>query len=64
MATFQLQIHTDNAAFQDGNVDCEIARILREVACRIESGDSYSTFRNLHDIDGNIVGTFALKERL
>lgn len=58
---FQLQITCDNAAFES-ETDVEIARILREVADRIERGDSYSTFRNIHDANGNIVGTFALKE--
>jgi hypothetical protein len=59
---FRLTIRTDNAAF-DGNEDEEIARILCEVAERIRSGDVYRTYRNLHDINGNVVGTFALKDK-
>ena len=39
----------------------ELARILRDVAYRIESDDSFDTFRNCIDINGNVVGTFALK---
>ena len=58
---FTLQMTCDNDAFE-AETDAEIVRILREVANRIERGDSYSTFRNIHDANGNIVGTFALKE--
>lgn len=58
---FQLQFTADNAAF-DPDPNPEIVRILRAVADRIESGDSFNTFRNIHDDNGNIVGTFALKE--
>lgn len=65
--TFKLSIDCGNAAFCDDDAPTqasaapELARILRAVADRIESGDTFDTFRNLHDINGNIVGTFALK---
>ncbi len=39
----------------------ELARILRNIAERLESGDYYDRFRNCTDSNGNIVGTFALK---
>lgn len=58
---FTLQMTCDNDAFQDDQ-NAEIVRILRSIADRIESGDQYNTFRNIHDSDGNIVGVFALKE--
>ena len=62
MAVFKLQLTTDNDAFYpDANE--EIVRILRAVAERIENGDTFDTFRNIHDINGNIVGVFALKDR-
>ena len=35
-----------------------VERILRDVARRIEDGDSFDTFRNCRDINGNTVGTF------
>lgn len=66
--TFKLSIDCANDAFCDESgkptqesAAPEIARILRAVAHRIESGDTFDTFRNLHDVKGNIVGTFALK---
>lgn len=65
--TFKLSIDCGNAAFCEGDSPTpesaapELARILRAVADRIESGDTFDTFRNMHDMNGNIVGTFALK---
>lgn len=58
---FMLHFTADNAAF-DPDPNPEIVRILREVADRIEQGDSFNKFRNVTDINGNIVGVFALKE--
>ena len=49
-----IRIKTSNAAFQDGNREAEIARILRELAERIES-DEYPA--KLKDVNGNTVGT-------
>jgi hypothetical protein len=67
-AKFTLAIKCKGAAFDDetGTVTHEsaapeLARILRDVARRIEDGDSFDTFRNCHDINGNVVGAFALK---
>lgn len=49
---------TDNAAFDDGNGPAETARILRNIAQRIEfSGATYGT---AHDINGNKVGEWSL----
>src|ERR1022692_4705839 len=39
MAMFKLQMDTDNAAFGDDDKGPEVARILREIAERIEDGD-------------------------
>lgn len=58
---FIVQMTCDNDAFQP-DPNAEIARILRVMADRIESGDRYDTFRNIHDSNGNVVGVFALKE--
>lgn len=67
--TFKLHIHCNNAAFCDdsdtptqASAAPELARILRQVADRLESGDSFDTFRTIHDVNGNDVGRFAMKE--
>ena len=68
-AKFTLSIKCSGFAFDDDETGAvthesaapELARILRDVARRIEDGDSFDTFRNCRDINGNIVGTFALK---
>lgn len=49
-----LTINTGNAAFDDGNREAEVARILREAADKIEAG--YEDF-TLRDYNGNKVGT-------
>ena len=68
IARFTLSIKCSGFAFDDEtgavtheSAAPELTRILRDVAYRIESGDSFDTFRNCIDINGNIVGTFALK---
>lgn len=50
---FDLHVETDNAAFEDPAA--ETARILREVADRLENG---STEGAIADINGNRVGSF------
>lgn len=67
--TFSLSIDCENAAFCDDDTAPtqesaaqELARILRRTADRIESGDRYDTFRNIHDINGNIIGVYAMKK--
>lgn len=57
---FRLQIACDNAAFEDG-MATELARILRDVARRIESGEDCGSFVSVRDVNGNVVGSFALK---
>lgn len=65
--TFKLSIDCSNAAFCEGDTPTqtsaapELARLLRSIAARIESGDTFDTYRNIQDINGNTVGTFAFK---
>jgi hypothetical protein len=65
--TFKVSIDCGNAAFCEGGTPTqesaapELARILRNIAERLENGDYYDRFRNCTDSNGNIVGTFALK---
>lgn len=54
MSVFKIEISTDNAAFQD-DPGAEVARILREVAERVEAGELSRTVR---DYNGNGVGSF------
>ncbi len=58
---FRLNLECDNAAFEGENMQHEIARCLRAVADRVERGEDCGLYRNIHDINGNPVGTFALK---
>jgi hypothetical protein len=58
---FTVQIRTDNDAFQDGNEQAELARILRGIAARLEAGEDVYYFQTIFDINGNDVGRFALK---
>ena len=63
MSHFYLKFKTDNAAFDDGHGGrAEIARILRELARRVEGGESMDKHSNILDNNGNIVGTFVHKE--
>jgi hypothetical protein len=57
--TVKISIDTDNAAFGVTEYDryAEIARILREAADRVETGDHFGEF-TLRDINGNRVGAF------
>ena len=61
--TFKLSFGADNAAFDD-NLETEIARILREIADRVERDTAQSLcgkHKTIWDINGNNVGTFVLK---
>jgi hypothetical protein len=59
MSKFVLEIATDNAAFQDGDGDFELGRILREVAAKVEYGHNAAAVR---DINGNAVGYFGKED--
>lgn len=52
-----LDLNSNNAAFEDSG-EFEVARILRDVADRIESG---STEGRLRDVNGNNVGSWFLE---
>ncbi len=56
----KLEIEMDNAAFDDGNGgNSEAARILREAADRIESGNDNT---GLLDSNGNRVGNCCIED--
>ena len=57
MGKIIIKINTSNAAF-DGSTEYETARILRELAGRIEDGGEPE---KLKDINGNTVGTVSYK---
>ena len=54
---FVLKIKTENAAFEDREL--EVARILRDVAQRIE--DDYQS-GSCRDSNGNLVGDFSFDD--
>lgn len=58
---FELKIETDNAAFgeDEGDAAREVARILRELADRMDS-DLWNRTETVRDINGNRVGSFTL----
>jgi hypothetical protein len=63
---FTLTIETDNAAFDeiDNGEAFEVARILRDLAERIEAGDLWDTeIGNLRDLNGNKVGGWRFDRR-
>ena len=58
---FKLNIRTDNAAF----ADCpgsEVARILREIADKIDFKELPHFMQTIRDCNGNDVGRYACKE--
>ncbi|MEN6304888.1 MAG: hypothetical protein ABFD96_19310 [Armatimonadia bacterium] len=62
--TFNLNLNTDNAAFED-NEGAETARILRALADRLENSafDDYNGMWLLRDSNGNAVGSAWLSAR-
>jgi hypothetical protein len=58
---FRLRITTDNLAFER-TPQYELARILRDVADRLDEGKDFSEDTRLFDIFGNQVGWASLKE--
>jgi hypothetical protein len=59
---FQMRFDTENSAFEEAGRESETARILREIADRIERGESTGLFQNVKDVNGNVIGTFKLSE--
>jgi len=60
---FILKVSCDNDAFTDGGRDDELVRILRETADKIERLGASGFFETIHDINGNAVGSHAVKPR-
>ena len=56
MAKFVVTIETDNAAFEDAGREIETARILRDIARRLDKGDDFDTRRLVFDANGNHAG--------
>ncbi len=59
--TFTLLIETGNAAFEPF-VEGELARILRALADQIEAGPLGHRFQPVFDLNGNEVGSVALRQ--
>lgn len=55
---FRLKITTDSAAFDtdNGGAPAEVARILRDIAQRIEDANTLPEVLRLYDFNGNYVG--------
>lgn len=60
-AKFTLHFEADNAAFDYGQQAYETARILRDVANRIESGNVLDV-NLIKDVYGNLIGTFSIQK--
>lgn len=61
---FRLVIELENAAFEDeAGSNFELARILRKYADRIENGAVGFATENVRDVNGNTVGSYAIKTR-
>ena len=61
---FEIAFNLDNAAFDDCAQSYEIARILHELANGLDEGAydlTYDKYRNVKDINGNIIGTWRIK---
>jgi len=62
MKQFKMSIDLGNAAFEESS--CELVRLLRETATRLESGVDFEwnnelrLTENIKDINGNTVGRF------
>lgn len=55
MSKMQIEINADNAAFDD-EPSYEIARILRDLAKRIETNGCHDATFSLYDVNGNKCG--------
>lgn len=58
MKTFKLNIDLDGDAFAEGNLDLEIARILRKVADEVLSAIYVGATQTIRDTNGNRVGGY------
>lgn len=60
---FTLTFDTDNAAFYNPEGDVrayEVARILRDVATRLDEWDGWTKFQAVRDSNGNRIGQWKL----
>ena len=58
MTQLKVEIKSESAAFMDGNAAAEVARILRELADRIENTEHGGA--SLFDYNGNTCGHWSL----
>lgn len=56
---FNLTLRTDNDAFQP-EPNLEVARILREIANKVEREGAIGLFQTIFDSNGNDVGRYKL----
>lgn len=61
MAVFTVKFDTGNAAFEGADLAPEIARVLRNIAERVERDGPSGFFETVRDTNGNDIGRFALK---
>lgn len=54
----RIEFETDNDAFED-SLTSEVARILREIANKIENGDDLGG-GSVKDVNGNTIGSWEL----
>jgi hypothetical protein len=61
---FKLEIRTANVAFdeEEGNAGPELARILRELADRVEGGVPTGDNASVRDVNGNRVGEWSYED--
>lgn len=57
---FKVKLETGNAAFDGDDKPVEIARILRQIAERVENGQKSGP---IHDINGNRVGRYDTSDK-
>jgi hypothetical protein len=55
---FKLEFETDNDAFQSGDNQEEVAKILATIAKEIAAGKKYD---NVRDVNGNKIGYWLVK---
>ena len=56
----QIKFDTDNAAFDGEDLTGEVARILRQLADKIENQEFSGKFQPVRDINGNAIGAYKL----
>ena len=56
---FKLKFRMGNSAFDDGNKEYEVARILKEIAEKVENG---RTEGSIMDYNGNNIGEWIIED--